>query len=67
MDGKRSMGAVDFLTDIVGEVEDRRGASWAEHTVVHWLDHPSNLLREVQVLGRREGAVGDVKRTGDKS
>ena len=61
------MGAVDFLTDIVGEVEDGRGASGTEHTVVHWLDHPSNLLRKVQVLGRRESTIGDVKRTGDKS
>ena len=61
MDGERGMGAVDFLTDVVGEVENGRGASWSQHAVVHWLDHPANFLSEGQVLWWRKGQVGGVK------
>ena len=61
MDGKRSVGAVDFLTDVVGEVENGRGASRSQHAVVHWLDHPANFLSKGQVLRGREREVGDVK------
>ena len=55
------MGAVDLLADIVGEVENGRGASWTQHAVVHRLDHPANFLSEGQVLRGREGQVGGVK------
>ena len=61
LDGKRSVRAVDLLTDIVGEVEDGRRASWAQHAVVHRLDHPANFLSEGQVLWGCEGQVGGVK------
>ena len=44
------MGAVDFFTDVIGEVKHRGGASWPEHTVVHRLNHPTNLLGEIQFL-----------------
>ena len=55
------MGAVDLFADIVGQVEDGRCASGAEHTVVDGLDHPTNFLCEGQVGGWGEGEVGDVK------
>ena len=61
MDGKRSVGAVDFLSDVVGEVENGRGASWTKHAVVHRLHHPANFLSEGQVLRGREREVGDVE------
>ena len=58
------MGAVDFFTNIVGQVEDCGRTSWSEHTVVDGLNHPTNFLGERQVGRWREGQVGGVERRG---
>ena len=58
------MSAVDFFTNVIGEVKHRGSASWTKHAVVHGLNHPADLLGEIQFLRRGEGAVEDVKVSG---
>ncbi len=60
----RGVRAVEFFTNVVGQVEERSVSSRTKHAVVDRLHHPQDVPREIKVAAGREGAVGDVEHRG---